>query len=289
MMEPNLQERQKMNKTSRTISLNNGVKIPMIGLGTWQARKNDCVEATAFALNHGYSLIDTAQAYDNEKEIGMGWRKSDRKREDIFITTKINNSNQGYQHSKESFEKSLADLQTDYVDLLLIHWPDVRNFGRTIETWQALVDLQEAGLTRAIGVSNFTVPLLEALKAEIDVIPAVNQVEFHPFLYQKKLLNYCRPNKIQIEAYSPIMRGRFFNDSTLQKMAHKYGKTPAQVLLAWGINHQLVVIPKSTNQDRILENADIFFDLTEEDLAELDDLNRNFRLVAGGAWAPPTW
>ena len=277
-----------MSKTSRTISLHNGVDIPTLGLGTWQARGNECVEAVAFALNHGYSLIDTAQGYDNEKEVGKGWQKSGRKREDIFITTKINNSNQGYARSRDSFEKSLADLHTDYVDLLLIHWPDSRNFDRTVETWQTLVELQEAGLCRAIGVSNFTIPLLEALKTEINVIPVVNQVEFHPFLYQKKLLAYCRENKIQVEAYSPIVRGKFFKNDGLQKMANKYGKTPAQIMLAWGVNHRIVVIPKSTNRDRIQENADIFFDLAEEDLAELDSLNQNFRLVTG-SWAPPTW
>lgn len=277
-----------MNKASHKVLLRNDIEMPMVGLGTWQATKDECVKAVAFALNHGYTLIDTAQAYNNEKEVGKGWQASSRKREDIFITTKINNSNQGYARSKRSFEKSLTDLQTDYVDLLLIHWPDIRNFNKTVETWQALVELQEEGLCRAIGVSNFTIPLLEALRAEMDVAPAVNQVEFHPFLFQKSLLAYCREHAIQIEAYSPIARGKFLSNSVLQKMAGKYGKTPAQIMLAWGINHQLVMIPKSTNQNRILENADIFFEITGEDLAELDNLNRNLRLVRG-AWSPPTW
>jgi len=277
-----------MNKASHKVLLRNDIEMPMVGLGTWQATKDECVKAVAFALNQGYTLIDTAQAYNNEKEVGKGWQASSRKRTDIFITTKIHNSNQGYARSKRSFEKSLTDLQTDYVDLLLIHWPDIRNFNKTVETWQALVELQEEGLCRAIGVSNFTIPLLEALRAEMDVAPAVNQVEFHPFLFQKSLLAYCREHAIQIEAYSPIARGKFLSNSVLQKMAGKYGKTPAQIMLAWGINHQLVMIPKSTNQNRILENADIFFEITGEDLAELDNLNRNLRLVRG-AWSPPTW
>lgn len=277
-----------MNQGIRTATLNNGVEIPLFGLGTWQSQGKDCVQAVAFALNHGYTLIDTAQGYDNEKEVGEGWKASGRKREEIFITTKISNSHQGYEPTKRSFKKSLKALQTDYVDLLLIHWPDVRNFNRTVETWRALTDLQEAGLCRAIGVSNFTIPLLEDLRSQSEVVPATNQVEFHPFLYQKDLLAYCQAHQIQMEAYSPIARGKFFNNSVLQKMAEKYAKTPAQVMLAWGVSHKLVVIPKSTHEDRIQENAAIFFDLTEEDRAELDNLNRNLRLVKG-AWAPPTW
>ncbi len=277
-----------MSTTRQTVILNNNIELPIIGLGTWQSTKNACVEAVAFALNHGYSLIDTAQAYNNEKEVGKGWQQSGRQRENLFITTKISNSNQGYDRSKRTFEKSLANLQTDYVDLLLIHWPDIRNFNKTVETWQAMIELQEEGLCRAIGVSNFTIPLLETLKAESDVTPAVNQVEFHPFLYQKSLLTYCRENKIQIEAYSPLTRGKFFSNSVLQRMAQKYNKTPAQIMLAWGVNHQIVVIPKSTHQNRIQENADIFFDIAEEDMAELDGLNRNLRLIKG-CWAPPTW
>ena len=275
-----------MNMPSQTITLNNNVEFPILGLGTWQAVKSACVEAVAFALTHGYSLIDTAQGYNNETEVGKGWQESGRQREDIFITTKINNSNQGYDSSKRSFENSLAHLQTDYVDLLLIHWPDITNFNKTVETWQAMVEMQKEGLCRAIGVSNFTISLLETLKSESDVIPAVNQVEFHPFLYQKSLLTYCRENKIQIEAYSPITRGKFFSNSVLQRMAEKYAKTPAQIMLAWGVNHEIVVIPKSTHQGRIQENADIFFNIDDEDMAELDSLNRDLRLVKG-FWEPP--
>jgi diketogulonate reductase-like aldo/keto reductase len=265
--------------------LNNGVEIPLLGLGTWESRGNKCEHAVEFALTHGYSMIDTAQGYDNEDQVGKGWMASGRSREEIFITTKISSSNQGHQKSKRSLEESLEKLQTDYVDLLLIHWPKKRNFSLTIETWYALTELQESGLTRSVGVSNFTIPLLDKLLEETDVVPAVNQVEFHTFLYQKELLEYCREKGIQIEAYSPIARAKFFDNKEIQRVAKKHDKTPAQVMLAWGINHDLVVIPKSTHEGRILENADIFFKLDDEDMQALDNLDKRVRLV-DGPWAP---
>jgi len=278
-----------MKKTRQsTIKLNDGVEIPYLGLGTWQARGKECVQSVKFALNHGYSMIDTAQGYHNERQVGEGWKASGQNREDIFITTKIDNSNQGYKSAQRSLEKSLKDLQTEYVDLILIHWPDTRDFSRSVETWQALIDLKEKGLTRSIGVSNFTIPLLNNLLSEINVIPSVNQVEFHTFLYQKELLEYCREKNIQIEAYSPIARAKYFDNETIQSVADKHGKTPAQVMLAWCVNHDLVVIPKSTNQGRIQENADIFFELDDEDMQALDQVGPEKRLV-NGPWAPPTW
>ena len=278
-----------MKKTIQSsVTLNNGVEIPYLGLGTWQSEGNDCEKAVEFALTHGYSMIDTAQAYGNEKKVGNGWKASGRAREDIFITTKIRNSNQGFDSSKRSFQKSLGDLQTDYVDLLLIHWPDTSDFNRTIETWRALTDLQEAGLVRSIGVSNFTIDYIEQLLNESDVVPAINQVEFHTFLYQKELLEYCREKWIQIEAYSPIARAEFLGNDTLQQIADKYEKTSAQVMLAWCLNHDLVVIPKSVHENRIKENSDIFFELGEEDMQTLDNIDKQTRLV-NGFWAPPSW
>ena len=275
-----MEESHKMTKT-----LNDGVEIPLLGLGTWQSRGKKCEHAVEFALTHRYLMIDTAQGYHNEGQVGKGWKASGRSREGIFITTKISSSNQGYKKSKRSLEESLKKLQTDYVDLLLIHWPKKRNFSLTVETWQALVELQESGLTRSIGVSNFTIPLLEKLTKESDVLPAVNQVEFHTFLYQKELLEYCLDKVIQIEAYSPIARAKFLDNKEIQRAAKKHDKTPAQVLLAWGINHDLIVIPKSTHEGRILENADVFFKLDEEDLQALNNLSPSVRLV-DGPWAP---
>ena len=265
----------------KTIKLSNGVEIPVLGLGTWLSRGRACEHAVEFSLNNGYDHIDTAQGYENEKQVGNGWKASGRVREEIFITTKITNSNQGYEKSKQSFEESLKDLQTDYVDLLLIHWPNTSDFGRTIDTWRALVDLQAEGLSRSIGVSNFDISLTEQLLSEIDVVPAVNQVEFHTFLYQQELLAHAREKGIQIEAYSPIARAKFFDHKDLQRIAQKYDKTPAQVMLAWLLNHDLVAIPKSVNEDRIQENADIFFELADEDMDVLNNLQPQTRLITG--------
>lgn len=264
---------------SKTIPLNDGYKIPILGLGTWQARGRDCQHAVEFALRHGYDHIDTAQGYDNEEEVGKGWKASGRSRADIFITTKISNTKQGYEKSIHSLKKSLKALQTDYVDLLLIHWPDITDIERTFDTWRALIDLQAQGLCRSIGVSNFTIPLIEQILGEIDMVPAVNQVEFHTFLYQKELLDYCLEKGIRIEAYSPIARAKFFENEHLQQIAQKHGKSPAQVMLAWSVNHDVVAIPKSINEERIKENADIFFELDDKDLAVLDNLQPQTRLV----------
>ena len=278
-----------MNKTIHTTArLNNGVQIPYLGLGTWQARGKACEQAVEYALTHGYTLIDTAQGYENERQVGNGWKASGKPREKIFITTKIRNSNQGYEKSKRSVEESLADLQTDYIDLLLIHWPEINDFDRTIQTYQAMVDLQEKGYCLSIGISNFTIPLIEKLMHEIDVVPAANQVEFHTFLYQKELLAYCQEKRIQIEAYSPIARAKFLDNETLQRIARKHAQTAAQVMLAWCIHHDLVVIPKSTHEGRIEENADIFFSLDEEDMHALDHLGPETRLVKG-VGSPPSW
>ena len=269
-----------MDKTIQsTIELRNGVKIPYLGLGTYQAHGENVQKAVMYALNLGYSLIDTAQGYNNEIEVGKGCKDSGRPRGEIFLTTKITTSNQGYQNTIQSFEKSLEDLQMDYVDLLLIHWPDRKNFERTVETWQALIDLKGKGLCRSIGVSNFNIELIEKLLEQINVMPLVNQVEFHTFLYQKELLDYSRENQIQIEAYSPIAKGKFLDHDLLQKVAQKHGKTTAQVMLAWGIHHDLVVIPKSVHEERIKENADIFFELDDEDMHALDTVDFSKRLV----------
>ena len=263
----------------KKIITNDGVEIPLLGLGTWLSRGRDCQRAVEFALTHGYDHIDTAQGYDNEKDVGKGWKASGRSRKEIYITTKISTPNQGYEKSMRSLEKSLQALQTEYVDLLLIHWPNLSDIERTFETWQALVELQRRGLTRSIGVSNFPVDLLKNLLGRTDVVPAINQVEFHTFLYQRELLTYCREKGIQIEAYSPVARAKFFNHEKLVKIAQKYSRTPAQVMLAWLINHDLVTIPKSIHEARILENADIFFQLDREDMDILDNLQPQTRLV----------
>jgi len=278
-----------MTKTIQsTATLNNGVEIPYLGLGTWLSTGKECENAVLFALNHGYTMIDTAQAYDNEHLVGNGWKASGKQRKDIFITTKIRNSNQGYESSRRSFEKSMKALQTDYVDLLLIHWPYIGDFDRSIDTWRAMIEMMEEGICRSIGVSNFTIPMIEEIIVKTGVVPAANQVEFHAFLYQKELLDYCREKNIQIEAYSPIAKAKFLDNVVLQEIAQKYQKTTAQVMLSWCINHNLVVIPKSINEDRIKENADSFFTMDEDDIKTLDDLGPETRLTRG-RWAPPSW
>lgn len=278
-----------MEKTIKSrITLNDGVEIPYLGLGTWLSRGRECRQAVKYALEYGYDHIDTAQAYDNENEVGDGWKDSGRSRDELFITTKIRNSNQGFERSKQSLTRSLQALQTEYVDLLLIHWPDVNNFERTIQTWRALIKLREEGLCRSIGVSNFTIRLLDKLLEEIDVVPAVNQVEFHTYLFQKELLEYCQGKRIQIEAYSPIARAKFLDNDQIQRIAKKYHKTPAQVMLAWCVNHDLVVIPKTVHKDRIEENADIFFELDDDDMKALNKLGPETRLVQISE-APPSW
>ncbi len=268
-----------------TATLNDGHQIPRLGLGTWRSKKKDCARAVSFALNNEYDLIDTAQIYNNESQVGKGWKESDRARDSFFLTTKIWNWNQGYRSARKSVEKSLKKLQTDDVDLLLIHWPNVRNFSRTAETWQAMIEMQKEGLARSIGVSNFTPSLLNELIEQSEVVPAVNQVEFHTFLYQKELAEFCRERGIVLEAYSPLARGEHLDDPTLLQIAQKHGKSTAQVMLAWVIQHDLVAIPKSVHEKRILENADIFFGLDEADMQLLDGLNRDERQL-NPPWAP---
>lgn len=271
-----------------TATLNDGQKIPYLGLGTWLSKKDDCTQAVSFALKNDYDLIDTAQIYENESQVGKGWKESGRSRESFYLTTKIWNIHQGFKSTKNSFEKSLKKLETDYVDLLLIHWPNISNFSRTAETWQAMIELRKQGLARSIGVSNFTPSLLSELIEQSDEIPAVNQVEFHIFLYQKDLMDFCQDKGIQLEAYSPLARGEYLNDPTLVQVAQKHGKSTAQVMLAWLVQHDIVVIPKSVHEKRILENADIFFELDAADMQLLDGLNRNERLISPN-WSPPSW
>ena len=261
------------------LTLNNHVVIPRLGLGTWLLRGEECEHAVKFALQNGYDHVDTAQAYQNEKQVGNALKASSRPRGEIFITTKISNHNQGFESSKQAFKSSLKALQTDYVDLLLIHWPNLRDFQRSVETWQALIELQAEGLCRSIGVSNFTTQQVETLLTQFDVVPSVNQVEFHSFLYQKSLLEDSRKMGIQLVAYSPIARAKFFNHTDLIRLANKYAKTPAQIMLAWCLMHGLAVIPKSISEKRIKENMDIFFAIEEDDMAVLDNLQPQVRLV----------
>ncbi|MGV9171875.1 MAG: aldo/keto reductase [Promethearchaeia archaeon] len=258
------------------VELNNGRKMPIFGLGTWLLTGKEVGDSVKWALDAGYRLIDTATIYGNERQIGKAIKSHDISREELFITTKVWNSDQGYKSTLRAFESSLRKLDTDYIDLYLIHWP----VSKRLETWKALEELYEEGKTRAIGVSNFTIRHLEELIQKRDIVPAVNQFEFSPFLYNKELLEFCESNQIQLEAYSPLARARKFDNKTIKAIAKKNDKSPAQIMLRWGLQHQIVEIPKSSSESHIKENANIFdFELSSEDMQKLDKLDEDFSVV----------
>jgi len=256
--------------------LYNGVKMPWLGLGVWRAQEGGEVEnAVKTAIRIGYRSIDTAAMYGNEAGVGRAVRESGVPREELFITTKVWNTDQGYDSTLAAFEASLQRLGMDYVDLYLIHWPVA---GKYKETWKALEKIYRDGRARAIGVSNFQVHHLEDLMADAEIKPMVNQVEFHPYLTQVELREYCSQHGIQVEAWRPLMKGEVANVPEIRELAVKYGKTPAQIVLRWNLQHGVVTIPKSVSESRIRENADLFdFELSREDMAKLDGLNRNQR------------
>ena len=260
-----------------TVTLNNNVQMPILGLGVYQTPPGRVTQnSVKFALKLGYRHVDTARIYGNEADVGEAVRESGILREDLFVTTKLWNSDQGYDSTLRACEASLKRLGLDYVDLYLVHFPvpDVRK-----ESWRAMETLFKKGRCRAIGVSNFTIRHLEELTEESDVVPSVNQVEFHPFLYQKELLDYCQEKRIQVEAYSPLARGERFKQPRILSLAKKYSKTPAQLMIRWGIQHGVVVIPKSTREERIRENSQVFdFDISDDDMMSLDSLNEDLRL-----------
>ncbi|MFC5471528.1 aldo/keto reductase [Cohnella suwonensis] len=258
--------------------LNNGVKMPWLGLGVWQGRPEDgehVENAVKAAVSIGYRSIDTAAGYENEPGVGRAIKACGVPREEIFITTKVKNPDQGYESTLQAFEISRKNLDLDYIDLFLVHWPVA---GKFKETWRALEKVYEEGLVRAIGVSNFQIHHLEDLLSEAKVVPAVNQIELHPRLSQVELRQYCKSKGIQVEAWSPLMLGRLLTDRTVTELAAVYGKTPAQIILRWDLQHGIITIPKSVSADRIAENANLFdFELSGNDMAKLDGLNLNER------------
>ncbi|TMI56740.1 aldo/keto reductase [Candidatus Bathyarchaeota archaeon] len=263
------------------VKLNNGVMIPRLGLGVYQSPPGQATQkAVEYALKVGYRHIDTARIYNNESDVGSALRNSGVKREDVFITTKLWNSDQGYETALKACDASLKRLGLKYLDLYLIHWPVQETRDKS---WKALVQLLKDGKCRSIGVSNYTIQHLTELLEQSDIVPMVNQVEFSPFLYQKQLLEYCEKNKIQLEAYSPLTQGEKLNHPKIQQIAKKHDKTPAQVLIRWSLQHNLVTIPKSVREQRIKENGQVFdYNLTTEDMRILDLLDENFR----NSWDP---
>ncbi|WEK53997.1 MAG: aldo/keto reductase [Candidatus Cohnella colombiensis] len=260
------------------VELLNGVQMPRLGLGVWRTQEGEeTVNAVRAALEAGYRSIDTASLYANEHGVGQAIRESSVPREEVFVTTKVWNTDQGYESTLAAFEKSQELLQLEYVDLYLVHWPVADKFK---ETYRAMEKLYEQGKVRAIGVSNFQIHHLETLMESCRIKPMVNQVELHPLLTQKKLLAFCRKEGIQIESWRPLMGGRI-DIPLLTELATKYGKTAAQIVLRWHLQLGIVTIPKSIRAERINENADLFdFELEPEDMNRIDALNENQRFGA---------
>ncbi|MFC1784594.1 aldo/keto reductase [Candidatus Neomarinimicrobiota bacterium] len=264
-----------------TKELNNSEKIPLFGLGTYlNDNGKRAIDTMLYALEIGYRHIDTAAMYGNEKEVGEAVNQSGIPREEIFITTKLWNSDHGYQNAINAFHKSLDKLKLNYIDLYLIHWP-VESLR--VETWRALEKLYNDGLCKSIGISNYMERHIAELLYNSEITPVINQVEFSPFLYLKDLQNYCESKKIGLESYSPLTKGYKLNDSRLIEIANQYNKSTSQMLIRWCLQKGVICIPKSSQKKHIKENADVFdFIISKEDVSELDNLNMNYR----STWDP---
>lgn len=255
------------------ISFSNGHSIPQIGLGVWKAPNDGAVTAVQTALEAGYRHIDTAAVYENEEGVGRGIRASGVARDEIFLTTKVWNENQGYDSTLRALDESLKRLGQDYIDLYLIHWPSPWR-GRYVETWHALIKAQEDGRVRSIGVSNFTAEHLDRIIDETGVIPVLNQIELHPRFQQKRLREAHAQRGIKTQSWSPLGQGQLLSNPVIARIAEKHGRTPAQAIIRWHIDNGLIVIPKSVTPSRIVENFNVFdFALDAEDMAAIAGLD----------------
>lgn len=265
-----------MNTFDGKVTLSNGVDMPQLGLGVYKMTDSEeTIRAISYALEVGYKAIDTAAIYENEKETGEAIRQSGIPREQLFITSKVWNTDQGYDATLQAFEASLERLGMDYLDLYLTHWPVAETF---VDTYRAIERLYEEKLIRATGVSNHHIHHLEKIFNVANVKPMVNQIELHPRLTQEPLRNFCNEHGIVVTSWSPLARGGLMEEATLEQIGLKYGKTPAQVIIRWHLQHGLVAIPKSVTPARILSNIDVKdFELTPEDMMKIDALNRDER------------
>jgi diketogulonate reductase-like aldo/keto reductase len=268
----------KITDISGTWTLNNDVEMPYLGLGVYDCNDGkEVINAIHWALDAGYRHIDTAALYGNEIGVGKAIREYNIAREEVFVVSKVWNSDQGYEETLEAFETSMNKLQLGYLDLYLIHWP-VK--GKFPDTWTAMEELYKAGRIKAIGISNFLERHIEELLKTAEIIPMVNQVEFHPYLVQQNLIDYCKDKGIQYEGWSPFMRGKIFEIDLFRKLSEKYKKSVAQLVLRWNLQKGVIAIPKSAQKDRIILNADIFdFELSIDDMKLIDDLDRNQAVV----------
>jgi diketogulonate reductase-like aldo/keto reductase len=261
-----------------TKQLANGIEMPRLGLGVWRVEDNDATNSVKWAIENGYQLIDTAAVYKNEQGVGEGIRQSNTKREDLFITTKLWNADQGYDSAHQAFNDSLERLGLDYVDLYLIHWPVEGKFN---DSWKAMEEIYESGRAKAIGVSNFHQHHIEELMKTAKIKPMVDQIELHPTLTQVELRNFLAKEGIAVEAWSPLGQGKILQNPTLVEIAKKHDKSAAQVIIRWHLQSDSIVIPKSVHEERIKENFDVFnFDLNDDEMKRIDALNINERLGA---------
>ncbi|MCS5348358.1 aldo/keto reductase [Staphylococcus aureus] len=258
--------------------LNNGYPMPSVGLGVYKITDEDMTKVVNAAIEAGYRAFDTAYFYGNEASLGSALKDSGVSREDLFLTTKLWNDYQGYDKTFEFFNKSIENLQTDYLDLFLIHWPCEED-GLFVETYKAMEELYEQGKIKAIGVCNFKQHHLETLMSETHIVPMVNQIEVHPYFNQQDVQDFCDRHDIKVTAWMPLMRNKgLLDDSVINKLAEKYEKSPAQIVLRWHLAHNRIIIPKSQTPKRIRENIDLFdFNLELTEVAEIDALNKNAR------------
>ncbi len=264
-----------------TVTLNNGLKMPLVGYGVFRVPEGeDLAEAVKTAIAKGYRSIDTAQVYRNEESVGRGIRAAIEEglvtREELFITSKVWNDGLSYEETLAAYDSSLEKIGLDYLDLYLVHWPGIDT--NYVEVYKALEKIYQDGRVRSIGVSNFHVHHLEKLLKETKVIPVINQIEFHPHLTQEEVRAYCTDKDIQVEAWSPLMNGALLEEALIQELASKYDKTPAQIVLRYDVQHNVVTIPKTMTATRMVENLDVFdFTLTDGEMAQLDALNDGLR------------
>ena len=268
-----------MNKC--TFTLNNGYEIPKFGFGTYLAEDKTLIESVKIAINSGYRLIDTAAFYNNESALGFAIKDSEINRNELFITSKVWNTDRGYKQTKLAFEKSLNNLKLDYLDLYLIHWPaNKKQFSNAKEinaqTWKAMEELYLEGKIKAIGLSNFLPHHIEELKETAKIMPMVNQIEFHPGFAQVELVKYCQKNNIIVEAWSPLGRSDSLNNKAIKSLSRKYDKTPAQIILRWIVQQNIIPLPKSTTPSRIIENINIFdFELDNDDIELINNIKES--------------